>query len=332
MDPFPDASIGQLTSGDLEIGDITFGVSGARGASEFKQEPLCDLLGGTGAVTTTGTAGDASDAAGMAGADGGQGDDSSATAASVFDAATFEQDAMAEIPMQLTEVESVDTGPGGGCTTPPKQPALPSTGAITGGSMPVDAKYGPPPQPGQRADRAAWTMEEDVNLRILVDRHGLQQWSTIALDLDGRTGKQCRERWTSKVRVPPPRHARPARRRVPTPLAAARCANRRSRDPRAARPERPPGAVVQARRREADLLAGQVRRTMEQDLSIAAWTVGGRRAAAVGDSFADQDVQFWAAAGAGQRQAGAQPGDLAPAASPAATDILPGARVACHPR
>jgi hypothetical protein len=42
-------------------------------------------------------------------------------------------------------------------------------------------------------------MGEDVNLRMLVDRHGLQQWSTIALDLEGRTGKQCRERWINHL-------------------------------------------------------------------------------------------------------------------------------------
>ena len=42
-------------------------------------------------------------------------------------------------------------------------------------------------------------MDEDRELQRLIDRYGLQQWSTVALELDGRTGKQCRERWINHL-------------------------------------------------------------------------------------------------------------------------------------
>ena len=50
-----------------------------------------------------------------------------------------------------------------------------------------------------RADRAAWTKSEDDCLNALVGQCGLQQWSVIASQLDGRTGKQCRERWINHL-------------------------------------------------------------------------------------------------------------------------------------
>ncbi|KAL9657127.1 hypothetical protein ABK040_002752 [Willaertia magna] len=43
--------------------------------------------------------------------------------------------------------------------------------------------------------RGAWTEEEDNILRSLVEKHGAKKWSQIALELPGRIGKQCRERW-----------------------------------------------------------------------------------------------------------------------------------------
>jgi len=51
------------------------------------------------------------------------------------------------------------------------------------------------------ADRRPWTDMEDNAIRVLVKEHGTKQWSAIANALvlehkiDGRTGKQCRERW-----------------------------------------------------------------------------------------------------------------------------------------
>ena len=76
--------------------------------------------------------------------------------------------------------------------------------------------------------------------------------------MPGRTGKQCRERWTSKVRASA-QHYRPP----PLPPSALAHGGKVTDCPRgsrpAARPERPAGAVVQAGGREADLLTSQVR-------------------------------------------------------------------------
>ena len=40
-----------------------------------------------------------------------------------------------------------------------------------------------------------WTDEEDLLLLKLVERFGPQKWTSIAIHLPGREGKQCRERW-----------------------------------------------------------------------------------------------------------------------------------------
>lgn len=39
-----------------------------------------------------------------------------------------------------------------------------------------------------------WTPEEDARVRLLVEEHGTKQWGLIGQKLQGRTGKQCRER------------------------------------------------------------------------------------------------------------------------------------------
>lgn len=43
--------------------------------------------------------------------------------------------------------------------------------------------------------KCAWSPEEDMVLLELVRMHGPKKWSIIANALDGRIGKQCRERW-----------------------------------------------------------------------------------------------------------------------------------------
>eukprot|EP00276_Gloeochaete_wittrockiana_P001797 CAMPEP_0184675256 /NCGR_PEP_ID=MMETSP0308-20130426/87690_1 /TAXON_ID=38269 /ORGANISM="Gloeochaete witrockiana, Strain SAG 46.84" /LENGTH=516 /DNA_ID=CAMNT_0027122945 /DNA_START=17 /DNA_END=1568 /DNA_ORIENTATION=+ len=47
--------------------------------------------------------------------------------------------------------------------------------------------------------KGAWVPEEDDLLMRLVNEHGAKTWSTIAAHLDGRTGKQCRERWLNHL-------------------------------------------------------------------------------------------------------------------------------------
>jgi hypothetical protein len=43
--------------------------------------------------------------------------------------------------------------------------------------------------------KGPWTPEEDAMVVALVAKYGQKKWSTIAGELKGRLGKQCRERW-----------------------------------------------------------------------------------------------------------------------------------------
>lgn len=43
--------------------------------------------------------------------------------------------------------------------------------------------------------KGPWTPEEDAKVVALVAKYGQKKWSTIAGELKGRLGKQCRERW-----------------------------------------------------------------------------------------------------------------------------------------
>nr|XP_043638243.1 transcription factor MYB119-like [Erigeron canadensis] len=48
--------------------------------------------------------------------------------------------------------------------------------------------------------KGQWTSEEDRKLLRLVKKHGDRKWSRIAEQMDGRAGKQCRERWHNHLR------------------------------------------------------------------------------------------------------------------------------------
>ncbi|KAK9684750.1 hypothetical protein RND81_10G229200 [Saponaria officinalis] len=48
--------------------------------------------------------------------------------------------------------------------------------------------------------KGQWTIEEDRLLIQLVERYGIRKWSQIAQMLNGRIGKQCRERWHNHLR------------------------------------------------------------------------------------------------------------------------------------
>ncbi|EGG17043.1 myb transcription factor [Cavenderia fasciculata] len=43
--------------------------------------------------------------------------------------------------------------------------------------------------------KGSWSKEEDDKVRELVEKYGARKWSEIAQHLNGRMGKQCRERW-----------------------------------------------------------------------------------------------------------------------------------------
>jgi hypothetical protein len=53
---------------------------------------------------------------------------------------------------------------------------------------------------GNNNTSAPWTPAEDRDLLKLVDIHGSKRWSHIAQLTNGRTGKQCRERWLNHLR------------------------------------------------------------------------------------------------------------------------------------
>jgi hypothetical protein len=47
--------------------------------------------------------------------------------------------------------------------------------------------------------KARWSAEEDGLLLQAVEANGPSNWNNIAVALPGRTGKQCRERWITKL-------------------------------------------------------------------------------------------------------------------------------------
>jgi hypothetical protein len=43
--------------------------------------------------------------------------------------------------------------------------------------------------------KGPWSTHEDLILKQWVESHGAQKWSNCARNINGRSGKQCRERW-----------------------------------------------------------------------------------------------------------------------------------------
>lgn len=59
-----------------------------------------------------------------------------------------------------------------------------------------------PPKPQTKdgpSKKSKWTPEEDRMLIESVTKHGMSNWSLVATEVSGRTGKQCRERWTNQL-------------------------------------------------------------------------------------------------------------------------------------
>uniref|UniRef100_A0A7S0SQE8 Uncharacterized protein n=1 Tax=Chromulina nebulosa TaxID=96789 RepID=A0A7S0SQE8_9STRA len=52
---------------------------------------------------------------------------------------------------------------------------------------------------GQKRTVRKWTQEEDNLMMALVSEHGTRHWGLIGAKLNGRTGKQCRERWHNQL-------------------------------------------------------------------------------------------------------------------------------------
>eukprot|EP00186_Timspurckia_oligopyrenoides_P000769 CAMPEP_0182443042 /NCGR_PEP_ID=MMETSP1172-20130603/1882_1 /TAXON_ID=708627 /ORGANISM="Timspurckia oligopyrenoides, Strain CCMP3278" /LENGTH=315 /DNA_ID=CAMNT_0024638193 /DNA_START=113 /DNA_END=1060 /DNA_ORIENTATION=- len=51
----------------------------------------------------------------------------------------------------------------------------------------------------RRGRKGSWAREEDAMLFKLVQDMGTRSWTSVASHLDGRTGKQCRERWINQL-------------------------------------------------------------------------------------------------------------------------------------
>lgn len=47
--------------------------------------------------------------------------------------------------------------------------------------------------------RIKWTPEEDKKILELVSKYGTGNWILIAQQIEGKNGKQCRERWTNNL-------------------------------------------------------------------------------------------------------------------------------------
>ena len=65
-----------------------------------------------------------------------------------------------------------------------------------------DSKVGTPggSQRGFKGSTQQWTLHEDNQLRRLVDEFGHRKWSFIASKMNGRRGKQCRDRWLNHLK------------------------------------------------------------------------------------------------------------------------------------
>ncbi|KAL5204774.1 hypothetical protein ABZP36_009645 [Zizania latifolia] len=56
-----------------------------------------------------------------------------------------------------------------------------------------------PSPPSSSCPRGHWRPAEDEKLKQLVEKHGPQNWNSIAEKLEGRSGKSCRLRWFNQL-------------------------------------------------------------------------------------------------------------------------------------
>ena len=63
----------------------------------------------------------------------------------------------------------------------------------------TSANESPAKKPKKRRTVKKWTPQEDEKMRQLVAQFGTRKWSQIGALLEGRNGKQCRERWHNQL-------------------------------------------------------------------------------------------------------------------------------------
>ena len=47
--------------------------------------------------------------------------------------------------------------------------------------------------------KGPWSPQEDQKLRLWIKQEGATKWSKLANYINGRSGKQCRERWFNNL-------------------------------------------------------------------------------------------------------------------------------------
>eukprot|EP01051_Picozoa_sp_SAG22_P011106 SAG22_NODE_1044_length_5882_cov_3.015390_4_plen_243_part_00 len=77
--------------------------------------------------------------------------------------------------------------------TPTKRKERPGSGRQRSAAMLDDEK---------KVSKRPWSKEEDDKVLELVEIHGAKNWPVIAGHLEGRVGKQCRERWVDRAALP----------------------------------------------------------------------------------------------------------------------------------
>jgi hypothetical protein len=76
---------------------------------------------------------------------------------------------------------------------------VPSIASSAGEDLPMKSLRAGSVIPPGEVSKCPWTTEEDKMVMELVRRHGLKSWSSLAVHLPGRTGKQIRERWHNQL-------------------------------------------------------------------------------------------------------------------------------------
>ena len=83
-------------------------------------------------------------------------------------------------------------GPPSNSAKSPSPSASKGAAGSGGTSTPMNKTY--------KGSTQQWTVQEDTQLRRLVDEHGHRKWSFIASKMSGRRGKQCRDRWLNHLK------------------------------------------------------------------------------------------------------------------------------------
>ena len=119
----------------------------------------------------------------------------------VVDEMTVEVDTVSEVTPETRPVIGTGSAP---LAAQPANGADAMTGPMVTASKPKRKSRARPRKTGpagieEKGTKRPWTTEEDAAVLRLVGEHGPKGWSTIASQIEGRVGKQCRERWQNHL-------------------------------------------------------------------------------------------------------------------------------------